>query len=176
MSREFKLGDRTEVQVNATEFDEGGRPLDAIPARPIDQQCQCDVFADDGHLLAGLTWDHDEVSMQCFATYETTFCDGDVWLSDASIDQVAKERGVSRKVVIFGEDAMAAYQRLCDEHREPQRFEVKYYDRKLSRKGRGTQVRVFTDRAAAEEFAAKNRIYAGPCKVVEVPVRDGRAV
>lgn len=42
---------------------------------------------------------------------------------------------------------------------------VKYYDAKLSKKGRGVQVRSFTDRQEAEKFAAENRIYAGHCRV-----------
>ena len=45
------------------------------------------------------------------------------------------------------------------------KYRVKYYDKQLSRKGRGTQVREFTDKAEAEEFASKNRIYARPCTV-----------
>lgn len=44
-------------------------------------------------------------------------------------------------------------------------FRVRYYDAKLSKKGRGVQVRTFTDRAEAEAFAASNRIYSGPCRV-----------
>jgi hypothetical protein len=44
-------------------------------------------------------------------------------------------------------------------------FRVKYFDARLSKKGRGVQVATFTDRAEAEAFAAKNRIYAAPCKV-----------
>jgi hypothetical protein len=48
---------------------------------------------------------------------------------------------------------------------QPETFRVKYYDAKLSKKGRGTQVRTFTDRAEAEKFASANRIYAGPCRV-----------
>lgn len=44
-------------------------------------------------------------------------------------------------------------------------FRVRYYDAKLSKKGRGVQVRTFADRAEAEAFAASNRIYSGPCRV-----------
>ena len=45
------------------------------------------------------------------------------------------------------------------------RWSVRYYDAALSRKGRGVQTRVFHDRAAAEKFAASNRVYGKPCKV-----------
>lgn len=48
------------------------------------------------------------------------------------------------------------------------KYRVKYYDEKLSHKGRGTQVRAFDDREKAEAFAAENRIYGGPCSVEEV--------
>lgn len=47
------------------------------------------------------------------------------------------------------------------------RFYVKYYDAKLSKKGRGTQWRVFDVREDAERFASENQIYARPCKVEE---------
>jgi hypothetical protein len=50
-----------------------------------------------------------------------------------------------------------------------QRYAVRYYDAALSRKGRGVQVCVFRDRAAAEEFAASNRLYGKPCKVEVTP-------
>ncbi len=50
---------------------------------------------------------------------------------------------------------------------EKPRFFVKYYDAKLSKKGRGTQYRWFHVREDAEKFAATNKIYAGPCKVEE---------
>jgi hypothetical protein len=50
---------------------------------------------------------------------------------------------------------------------EPSTFVVKYYDAKLSKKGQGVQFRRFTTRDAAENFAAQNRIYAGPCTVEE---------
>lgn len=46
-------------------------------------------------------------------------------------------------------------------------FRVRYYDRKLSHKGRGTQVRTFTDREEAERFAAQNQLYSEPCTVEE---------
>jgi hypothetical protein len=52
------------------------------------------------------------------------------------------------------------------------RFVVKYYDRALSRKGRGTQWRGFASLEAAEAFAAQNQIYAQPC-IVEPIVADG---
>lgn len=51
----------------------------------------------------------------------------------------------------------------------PARYEVKYYDARLSRKGRGVQVKRFTDRAAAEEFAGRNRLYAERCVVQVTP-------
>lgn len=47
-------------------------------------------------------------------------------------------------------------------------FRVRYYDARMSRKGQGVQVRTFTDRAKAEDFASQNRIYAGPCRVEAV--------
>lgn len=50
----------------------------------------------------------------------------------------------------------------------PELFRVKFYDRKLSKKGRGVQVRTFTDRGAAEAFAAVNVLYSEPCKVETV--------
>jgi len=52
------------------------------------------------------------------------------------------------------------------------RYAVKYYDRELSRKGRGTQWRSFDVLEDAEAFAAQNQIYAQPC-VVEPIVTDG---
>lgn len=48
------------------------------------------------------------------------------------------------------------------------RFVVKYYDRELSRKGRGTQWRGFEKLSDAEAFASKNQIYASPCVVEPV--------
>lgn len=55
------------------------------------------------------------------------------------------------------------------EHPHPQpRFRVRYYDRRLSRKGRGVQVRRFVDRAKADAFAAANQIYSQPCRVEEI--------
>lgn len=48
------------------------------------------------------------------------------------------------------------------------RFRVRYYDRVLSHKGKGVQVRSFTDREAAEKFAAENQLYSRPCVVDEV--------
>jgi len=47
----------------------------------------------------------------------------------------------------------------------PPQFHVKYYDAKLSKQGSGVQVRSFTDHNEAEQFAAKNKLYARPCKV-----------
>jgi hypothetical protein len=44
-------------------------------------------------------------------------------------------------------------------------YRVKFFDAQASKRGRGVQVAVFADRAEAESFAARNRIYAGPCKV-----------
>jgi|1185.fasta_scaffold1315097_1 hypothetical protein len=44
-------------------------------------------------------------------------------------------------------------------------YRVRYYDRDLSHRGQGVQVRTFTDRAEAEAFAAVNKLYARPCKV-----------
>ncbi len=41
---------------------------------------------------------------------------------------------------------------------------VRYYDPKK----RGIWSQKFSDRALAEEFASKNRIYAKPCKVEEI--------
>lgn len=55
-------------------------------------------------------------------------------------------------------------------HEPIPRYRVVYYDAKLSKKGKGVQVRTFEDRAAAEEFASKNRVYARPCRVEEVRV------
>lgn len=51
---------------------------------------------------------------------------------------------------------------------EKPRFFVKYYDAKLSKKGRGTQYRWFRVREEAEKFASENKIYAAPSKVEEV--------
>ena len=47
------------------------------------------------------------------------------------------------------------------------KYRVKYYDAKLSKKGRGVQVAVFDTILDAEEFASRNQIYSRPC-VVEV--------
>ena len=55
----------------------------------------------------------------------------------------------------------------ADPPRSRKLYRVKYYDAKLSKKGKGTQSRTFTDRAKAQEFADANQIYAGPCKVEE---------
>jgi len=47
-------------------------------------------------------------------------------------------------------------------------YVVRYYDAKLSKLGRGVQAREFTDRAQAEAFAAKHRLYARPARVEEI--------
>ena len=49
------------------------------------------------------------------------------------------------------------------------KYKVKYFDAEKSRRGKGgVWVRSFNDRAEAEEFASKNRVYGSPCKVDEV--------
>jgi hypothetical protein len=48
-----------------------------------------------------------------------------------------------------------------------ERYSVKYFDAKLSKKGRGVQVQHFTDKAAAESFASNNKLYANTCTVQE---------
>jgi hypothetical protein len=53
---------------------------------------------------------------------------------------------------------------------EPARFRVRYYDRALSHKGKGVQVRGFVDREAAEKFAAENQLYSRPCVVEDIEV------
>jgi hypothetical protein len=64
---------------------------------------------------------------------------------------------------------------LCDgcsmvESRGPHRYQVAYYDAKLSRVGKGgSRVRKFTLRSAAEDFASRNRIYSKPSKVEVLP-------
>lgn len=55
-----------------------------------------------------------------------------------------------------------------DEPPHQPRYRVKYYDRKLSHRGKGVQVRRFHDRDQAEAFASRNQIYSGPCRVEEV--------
>lgn len=52
------------------------------------------------------------------------------------------------------------------------RYRVKYYDARLSKKGQGVQRKTFDDKEAAEAFAAKNRVYAKPCRVEEYEARD----
>ncbi len=47
-------------------------------------------------------------------------------------------------------------------------YEVKYYNRQMSKRGKGVWVRTFTDLAEAEKFAAENQLYARPCVVKEV--------
>jgi hypothetical protein len=54
-------------------------------------------------------------------------------------------------------------------------YAVKYYDKKLSKRGAGTQVRGFRDRGEADAFAAANRIYGGPCRVEEREEAPGEA-
>lgn len=51
-----------------------------------------------------------------------------------------------------------------------ERYSVKYYDAKLSKKGRGVQVQRFEDKAAAESFAGANILYGHPAKVETVTV------
>jgi hypothetical protein len=45
------------------------------------------------------------------------------------------------------------------------KYHVKYYDSKLSKKGKGTQIAAFKTRAEAEDFAGRNQIYSMPCRV-----------
>jgi hypothetical protein len=50
------------------------------------------------------------------------------------------------------------------------RWFVRYYCPRMSKRGQGVQVRHFVNRAEAEEFAAKNRLYSRPAKVEEVEI------
>lgn len=50
-------------------------------------------------------------------------------------------------------------------------YVVRFYDAKMSRKGRGVQVRQFFDRETAELFASTHRLYAKPCRVEELKIR-----
>jgi hypothetical protein len=52
------------------------------------------------------------------------------------------------------------------------KYHVRYYDAKLSKKGKGTQVAAFKTRAEAEDFAGRNQIYSGPCRV-ELVAEEG---
>lgn len=52
------------------------------------------------------------------------------------------------------------------------KYHVRYYDAKLSKKGKGTQVAAFKTRAEAEDFAGRNQIYSMPCRV-ELVAEEG---
>jgi hypothetical protein len=56
------------------------------------------------------------------------------------------------------------------------RYVVRYYDREWSRRGKGgVRSRSFDDRLEAERFASENQLYAGPCKVEEIEIKEASA-
>lgn len=63
------------------------------------------------------------------------------------------------------ENSMQAATRMPWEPDPDLKFQVRYYDARLSRKGQGVQVKKFKTLEEAEAFASVNVLYAKPCKV-----------
>lgn len=79
--------------------------------------------------------------------------------------QYAELAGVNPPSKLTQDAVIEVYRTRADAIEAAPRYRVRYYDARLSRRGRGVQERVFRDRANAESFAAGHKLYGERCRV-----------
>lgn len=87
-------------------------------AKPItrgDERCQCDQCKDEGHSDDHLKWvDGPEFGDPMVSSYESTLCDGEVYLCARHIHENARSRDITTREVIYGEHKSRSVQRAID--------------------------------------------------------------